>query len=41
VAIKQEFIGPDYDKMDLDGSMDVEITGVAMMKMRTRMTRPS
>ena len=27
VAIKQEFIGPDYDNMDLDGSMDVEITG--------------
>jgi hypothetical protein len=28
VAIKQEFIGPNYDNMDLDGSMDVEITGV-------------
>ncbi len=27
VAIKQEFIGPNYDNMDLDGSMDVEITG--------------
>jgi hypothetical protein len=27
VAIKQEFIGPNFDNMDLDGSMDVEITG--------------
>jgi hypothetical protein len=46
VAIKQEFIGPHYDNMDLDGSMDVEITvnlvvtRVWMMKTRTRTTRP-
>jgi hypothetical protein len=46
VAIKQEFIGPNYDNMDLDGSMDVEITGefsgtgVWRTKTRTRTTRP-
>ncbi len=26
VAIKQEFIGPNYDNLSMDGSMDVEIT---------------
>jgi len=27
VAIKQEFTGPTFESMSLDGSMDVEITG--------------